>query len=137
MPILGSPLVHGPFDLKDKKNMGQMVYQTVGHLWSRKHVFYLLAVADLRGGAGDARPPRGSKFFQFHAVFGKIRQICMLAPPPGELAPPPQGNPGSATDWVSLYMGGGARIVNGSYPTVRKKNVMPDTVPSVERMRIY
>ena len=54
-------------------------------------------VADLRGGAGDARPPWGSKFFQFHAVFEKIRQIRMLAPPPGELAPPPRGNPGSAT----------------------------------------
>ena len=81
MPILGSPLVHGPFDLKDKKNMGQMVYQTVGHLWSRKHVFYLLG--------------------------------------------------------ITLHGGGGARIFNGSYPTVRKKNVMPDTVPSVERMRIY
>ena len=23
----------------------------------------------------------------------------MLAPPPGELAPPPRGNPGSATDY--------------------------------------
>ena len=35
-------------------------------------------------------PPRGSKFFQFHAVFGKFEQNCMLAPPP-------RGNPGSAT----------------------------------------
>ena len=25
----------------------------------------------------------------------------MLAPPPGELAPPPRGNPGSATEYVS------------------------------------
>ena len=25
--------------------------------------------------------PRGSKFFQFHAVFGKFWQNCMLAPP--------------------------------------------------------
>ena len=50
-------------------------------------------VADLRGREG--RPP-GPKFFQFHAVFGKIWQNHMLAPP-GELAPPPQGNPGSAT----------------------------------------
>ena len=51
-----------------------------------------------KGGAGDAPP--GSKFFQFHAVFGKIRQICVLAPP-GELAPPPRGNPGSATGYES------------------------------------
>ena len=46
---------------------------------------------DLRG----VHPP-GSKFFQFHAVFGKIWQNHMLVPP-GELAPPPRGNPGSAT----------------------------------------
>ena len=56
------------------------------------------AVADLRGGARDAGPPPGSKFFQFHAVFGKLWQNRMLAPSPGELAPPPRGNPGSATD---------------------------------------
>ena len=49
-----------------------------------------------KGGARDAHP-WGSKFFQFHAVFGKIWQNRMLAPPPEELAPPPRGNPGSAT----------------------------------------
>ena len=39
-----------------------------------------------------------SKFFQFHAVFGKFWQYRMLAPPPHhELAPPPRGNPRSAT----------------------------------------
>ena len=54
------------------------------------------SVADLRGGSREPRPPWGSKFFQFHAVFGKIWQNRMLAPP-GELAPPPRGNPGSAT----------------------------------------
>ena len=54
------------------------------------------ALADLHSKILDARPPRGSKFFQFHAVFGKFWQNRMLAPP-GELAPPPRGNPGSAT----------------------------------------
>ena len=29
------------------------------------------SLADFRGGARDARPPWGSKFFHFHAVFGK------------------------------------------------------------------
>ena len=42
-------------------------------------------------------PPWGSKFFQFHAVFRKFWRNHMLAPPPGELAPPPRGNPRSAT----------------------------------------
>ena len=32
-------------------------------------------------------PPRGSKFFQFHAVFGKFWRNRMLAPPPGGGAP--------------------------------------------------
>ena len=41
-------------------------------------------------------PPPRSRLFQFHAVFGKIWQNCILAPP-GELAPPPWGNPGSTT----------------------------------------
>ena len=41
-------------------------------------------------------PPWASKFFRFHAVFRKIWQNRMLAPP-GELVPPPQGNPRSPT----------------------------------------
>ena len=53
------------------------------------------SVADLRGRKGRALP--GSKFFRFHAVFGKIWQKCVLAPPPGELASPSRGNPGSST----------------------------------------
>ena len=51
------------------------------------------AVADLRG-AREGRP-LGSKFFQFHAVFGKFWPNPML--PPGGLASPPRGNTGSAT----------------------------------------
>ena len=53
-------------------------------------------MADLRGGARDARPP-GPKFLHFHAVFGKNWPNNRLTPPPFGLAPPPLGNPGSAT----------------------------------------
>ena len=51
------------------------------------------AVADLRGGVRDARPPSASKFFQFHAVFGRIRQNCVFTPPPPleGSRPPPLG----------------------------------------------
>ena len=42
-------------------------------------------VVDLGGVQGA--PPRAPKFFQFHTVFGRIWQNCMLVPPPGELAP--------------------------------------------------
>ena len=46
----------------------------------------------------------GFKFFQFHAVFGKIGQNRMLVPPPPGLAPSPRGNPRSATDNVDIYL---------------------------------
>ena len=49
-----------------------------------------------KGAQGTRPPPRGCKFFQFHAFFGKFGKIVCWRPP-GELAPPPRGNPGSAT----------------------------------------
>ena len=53
------------------------------------------AVADPKG-----HPPSsyGPKCSWFHAFFGKIRKICMLALPPGGLTPPPTENPGSAPE---------------------------------------
>ena len=63
------------------------------------------SVADLGGGGGsrDARPrvPNSFNFMQFSGKFGKI--VCWC--PPGELAPPPRGNPGSATASDSLNKG--------------------------------
>ena len=54
------------------------------------------AVADLRSKILDAPPPPpGSKFFQFHAVFGKIWQNRMLAPPWRV------GTPTSGKSWIS------------------------------------
>ena len=50
-----------------------------------------IAVADLHSKILDARPPWGSKFFQFHAVFGKIWQNRMLAPPPRGVGAPSSG----------------------------------------------
>ena len=46
-----------------------------------------VSVADLGGRRGRAPPPRAPKFFRFHAVFGKIWQNRMLAPPWGVGAP--------------------------------------------------
>ena len=64
------------------------------------------SVADL-GGLHPASPPprpQGPKFSQFHAVFCKIWQNHMFAPP-GGLAPPPMGNPGSAPGFlVEMYI---------------------------------
>ena len=53
-------------------------------------------VADLHSKILDACPPGGPNsfnFMQFLGNFGKI--VCWRLP--GELAPPPRGNPGSAT----------------------------------------
>ena len=62
--------------------------QTADHLENRP-------VADLHSKILDA-PPRGPNsfnFMHFWEFFGKI--VCWR--PPGELVPPPRGNPGSAT----------------------------------------
>ena len=54
-----------------------------------------------RGGVRDARPPWASKFFRFHAVFGKIWRVHA---PPGGFTPPPRENPGSATVLVIILL---------------------------------
>ena len=51
-----------------------------------KWEIYVLACTVISGGSkggrrGRAPPPWGSKFFRFHAVFGKFWQNRMLAPP--------------------------------------------------------
>ena len=53
-----------------------------------------MSVADPRGGA----PPTDQNVLNFLQFFGKIWQICMLAPPPGGLAVPLTRNPGSAPE---------------------------------------
>ena len=57
------------------------------------------AVADLRRHEGRT-PLRGSKF---HAVFGKMWQNHILAPPWG-VGAPPRGNPGSATGEIDVLL---------------------------------
>ena len=49
------------------------------------------------GGGGTTCPPSGPKFLHFHAVFGKNWPNNRSVRPPLGLAPPPLGNPGSAT----------------------------------------
>ena len=44
----------------------------------------------------------GSKFFQFHAVFGKNWLNNSFPHPPLELAHPSRGNPGSGTGYANL-----------------------------------
>ena len=59
----------------------------------------MLSIGGSRGGGrqGRAPPPRPQNFFIFMQFSGKIGQIIGWRPPPRELAPPPRGNPGSAT----------------------------------------
>ena len=56
-------------------------------------------MADLRGGVTDAPGPNSFNFMQFSGTFGKI--VCWR--PPGGLAPPPRGNPGSTTDFIKYF----------------------------------
>ena len=49
-----------------------------------------------KGGTPGMHSPMDQNFFNFMQYFGKIWQICMLAPPPEGLAPPPTRNPESA-----------------------------------------
>ena len=55
-----------------------------------------ITVADLRGGREGRAPPLGVEILSISCSFGKIWRNRMLAPP-WKLAPPPRGNPGSAT----------------------------------------
>ena len=61
-----------------------------------------LSVAYLRGGARDTHPG-GPNSFNFMQFFGEIWQNRMLAPP-GGLAPPSRGNPGSATVYITVAL---------------------------------
>ena len=62
------------------------------------------SVVDLHSKIFGRAPPSGGpnsfNFMQFSGKIGKI--ICWR--PPGELAPPPRGNPGSATVITSFFL---------------------------------
>ena len=60
------------------------------------HCVDIMSVADLRGARGMRAPPGGPNSFNFMQFLGKFGKIVCWRPP-GDLAPPPRGNPGSAT----------------------------------------
>ena len=99
-------------------------------------VYLSVSVADLMGGCERRLPPPGFKFFQFHAVFGEIWQNRKLAQPPspGGLAPPPRGNPGSATglfvcasvyQYVSLTAALCTRLLTVIFDWLHKRALWP------------
>ena len=65
---------------------------------NEKHNYH---IGGSRGGVRDARPPWASKFFRFHAVFGKIWRVHT---PPWRVHAPPRENPGSATVPNATYL---------------------------------
>ena len=69
---------------------------SLSHFHSLHTCHRLLEPSGGSKGALPARPPPAQNFLNFMHFFGNFGQICMLAPPPGGLAPPPTGNPGSA-----------------------------------------
>ena len=61
-------------------------------------------MADLRGHEGRT-PPGTPNSFNFMQLMGKIGKILCWRPfPPGEMAPPPRGNPGSATGKLPIFL---------------------------------
>ena len=65
--------------------------------------FLYSAVADLRGSAGDA-PPLGVQTLSISCSFWEILAKSYVGAPPGDLAPPPWGNPASATvQYIFIY----------------------------------
>ena len=70
-----------------------LLFRAVGSFIRDRFCWYK-ALADLGGAWGTHAPPWASKFFRFHAVFGKIWRVHA---PPGGFTPPPRENPGSAT----------------------------------------
>ena len=63
--------------------------------FQNKNIF--VTIGGSRGAWGTHAPPWASKFFRFHAVFGKIWRVHA---PPGGFTPPPRENPGSATGYL-------------------------------------
>ena len=59
-----------------------------------------MAIIFSGGSKGGAKDAPGVQILSISCKFGKIWQNRMLAPPPGELAPPSRGNPESATDFI-------------------------------------
>ena len=59
---------------------------------------FFKSLADLRAGARDAHPPPpGAQILSISCSFWENLAKSYVGTPPGELAPPPLGNPGSAT----------------------------------------
>ena len=51
-----------------------------------------------KGGRRGRAPPPGVQILSISCSFWEILAKSYVGAPPGELAPPPRGNPGSATD---------------------------------------
>ena len=71
----------------------------------------MYSVADLHSKILNARPPLGAQILSISCSFWENLAKSYVGAPPGELAPPPRGNPGSATGIVpkSGPMGNKAR----------------------------
>ena len=62
------------------------------------------AVADLHSKILDARPALGAQILSISCSCWENLAKSYVGAPPGELAPPPRGNPRSATDQVNYQI---------------------------------
>ena len=58
-----------------------------------------------KGGRRGRAPPLGVQILSISCGFWEILAKSYVGAPPGELAPPPRGNPGSATDLPCVHAG--------------------------------
>ena len=73
----------------------------------------------IQGGAPGARPPPSTdeNLLNFMQFFDKSGKFVCWCPPPGRLAPPTPGNPGSAPDGsFSLHLLSNGRVAIQFYP---------------------
>ena len=103
---LGPHLDLTPDMFKLVRHVAHTVDKLTAGIWLKcllvLHIFALVnqfSMMHITGGSKgpQGRAPLGSKFFQFHAVLGKIWPNNSFSHPSVELAYPPRGNSGSVT----------------------------------------
>ena len=72
------------------------ILSEVGKFWMR------VCSGGSKGDPGARPPPAKQNFLNFMQFLGIIWHVCMLAPPPGGIAPPPTRNPGSTPGLAAL-----------------------------------
>ena len=102
---------------------------------------YLLEVITSGGSKGmrGMHTPPGPNSLNFTPFLGKYGKIVCWCPPE-ELAPPPRGNPGSATDHLKLYRQRAEKNLHNNFLSVQDTNYwnsLPDNVVQAPNIKTF